>query len=118
MANTTTALDQANQTVESLTKENIELKSQIKRMKAENTTLQKMIDTYIYPDIANKLLEADGALFDVSTTIKPDILDDKIIDAGTDIANINDQEPKKVSKKDPVHSGNAKLISIFEQFKE
>ena len=114
LANTTTALDQANQTVESLTKENIELKSQIKRMKAENTTLQKMIDTYIYPDIANKLLEADGVLFNVHTTIKSDILNSKIIDGGTELNKATNPEPKESLLK----SGNSKLINLFEELKE
>lgn len=118
LAETTAALDQANETVRALEEENGNLKKQFRATKTENAALRKIVDTYIYPDIANKLLEADAALFNVPTTIKSDILDDKIIDAGTDIAIINNQEPKKPSKKSSVHSGNTKLISIFEQFKE
>ena len=111
LAKATTALETANQTVKSLEKENKDLKSQLKALKAQNTALQDFIDTYVYPDIANKLLEADGVLSNVDTTITLQSLENNVIDAGSDISG-------HLNTPSPLRSGNGKLINLFEEFKE
>lgn len=89
------------------------MKSQLKALKAQHTALQDFIDTYVYPDIANKLLEADGVLSNLPTTIAPHSLDGIVLDAGSDIRT---GDPKHNSH--PLKSGNDKLINLFEEFKE
>lgn len=113
LSEATTALEQADLTIETLEKENKDYKTQLKALKAQNAALKDYIDTYIYPDIANKLLEADGVLSNVDTTITLQSLENNVIDAGSDISP---RDPKHNSH--PLKSGNDKLISIFEHWKE
>ena len=81
----TSALAEANEKIATLAEE-------IKEIKQKNTELEKLLNSskkviadYINPDIANKLLEADGVLKNVDTTIRTDGLQEKIIHSDTTI---------------------------------
>ena len=60
-------------------------KSEIKQLKADLKARNTVIDTYIYPEIANTLLEKEGAVRKTDNYLKDDILENNIIYANTDI---------------------------------
>lgn len=63
------------------------LKAEIKELKANNKTLKDIVETYVYPEIANELLSRDSVIYKEQSTIDGEVLDTKLIDASTTIKN-------------------------------
>ena len=61
------------------------LKDEIKDLRAKNKTLQDIVDTYVYPNIANELLSRESVIYQEQSIIDSQKLDGKIIDATTKI---------------------------------
>lgn len=80
---------------EVLTEKNKELESLNKSYNGEKKTLKfeleiykSIVDTYVYPEIANELLIKEGALRKTKTPLKDNVLKDNIITPTTDIKKI------------------------------
>lgn len=59
-----------------------------KNYKSENQKLREIINTYVYPEIANKLLKQQGLLKNSAEIVNTDVIKDEIISADTDITGI------------------------------
>lgn len=68
------------------------LKDELKDLRSKNKALQDVVDTYVYPDIANELLSRDSVIYQEQSTIDGEKLDKNIIDAATEIKNIPAKE--------------------------
>lgn len=62
--------------------------TQLKSIQKELQSLRSIIDTYVHPEIANELLKKEGLLQNTSGVIVPEMLEQDIVDANTDIQNI------------------------------
>lgn len=63
------------------------LKGEIKALKANSKALKDIVETYVYPEIANELLSRDSVLYKEQSTIDSEKLDANIIDASSKIKN-------------------------------
>lgn len=90
------------QQVKELKKQTIELKegletvvakgadigSDNRKYKSENRKLRKIIDTYVYPEIANQLLKQQGLMKNTTRIINPEVIENEIVTAETDVTEI------------------------------
>lgn len=58
------------------------------RLRKENKILHEIIDTYVYPEIANELLKKQGVIKNTAEIISTDHFDEHIVSADTDITKI------------------------------
>ena len=75
-------LTEKNKELESL---NIKHNGDIKTLKVELDIYKSIVETYVYPEIANELLVKEGALRKTETPLKNHVLKDNIITSTTDI---------------------------------
>lgn len=59
-----------------------------KNYKSENQKLREIINTYVYPEIANELLKQQGVLKNSAEIVNPDVIKDDIVSVDTDITGI------------------------------
>ena len=64
---------------------NAKYKAQLRELDIELRASKAVIDTYIYPELANELLVKEGALRKTESPIKEGALEDNLITATTDI---------------------------------
>ncbi len=90
------------QQVKEFKKQIIELKEELKtsvsksadissdnsKYKSENMKLRKIIDTYVYPEIANQLLKQQGLMENTARIINPEVIENEIVTAETDVTEI------------------------------
>ena len=62
-----------------------DLKQIIKELKNENKQLRTIIDTYVYPEIANELLKENGLLQNTNGIVDTDVINSNMIHADTPI---------------------------------
>lgn len=60
-------------------------KKQVQELKDIQNKLRSFIDTYVYPEIANELLKQDGLIKETAGIVSTDVIENKLIDAGTDV---------------------------------
>ena len=70
------------------TAQNEAFESQNRHYKIENQKLHEIIDTYVYPEIANELLKRDGLLKNTAEVVAPESLEKQLVTAETDIPQI------------------------------
>ena len=70
---------------ETLKEKEEQLTQQIKTLKKENKTLQTIIDTYVYPEIANELLQQHGLIKETQGLIDTTAIEKHIIKSDTEI---------------------------------
>ena len=63
----------------------LDYKSEIKTLNNELKACRSVIDTYIYPEIANELLAKEGAVRQTEGLLKEDTLENNLITSTTDI---------------------------------
>ena len=63
----------------------VKQKSTIKALTNELNASKSVIETYVYPEIANELLVKEGAIRKTDSFIKEDSLDDHLITSTTNI---------------------------------
>ena len=87
-------------------------KNEIIKLKKENRVLRELVETYVYPEIANEILKQKGLLMNTADIISPDALERTIVTADTDISV--PLEPKKATpKKTNVKSGSTVISGMF-----
>ena len=59
-----------------------------KELKAENEQLRDMVNTYVYPEIANELLKKQGLLKTTAEIVDVEKVEELIIDSETDVSKI------------------------------
>ena len=64
---------------------NFRYTGETKTYKVELDAYKSIVDTYVYPEIANELLVKEGALRKTETPLKDNALKDNIITSTTDI---------------------------------
>lgn len=74
--------------LEKATAQNECLESQNRNYKIANQKLHEIIDTYVYPEIANELLKRDGLLKNTAEVVAPESLEKQLVTAETDIPQI------------------------------
>jgi len=70
---------------EKLNNKNLALKNEISIFKTDNKALSSVVDTYIYPELANKLLVQEGYLSKTNDIIMEDPFEKNLITADTEI---------------------------------
>ena len=68
---------------------NSENKKRIQELEKELKAYKSVVETYVYPEIANELLTKEGAIRQTDEIIKADSLENDIITATTDIKKIS-----------------------------
>lgn len=56
--------------------------------KSEDRKLREIIDTYVYPEIANELLKQQGLLKNTSEKVNPNVIENEIVTVETDVTGI------------------------------
>lgn len=74
--------------LESAESKGAEIGSNNRNYKAENRKLREIIDTYVYPEIANELLKQQGLLKLTTGIINTEVFENEIAAAETDITEI------------------------------
>lgn len=67
---------------------NADIGSDNRNYKIENRKLREIIDTYVYPEIANKLLEHHGLLKNSARIVNPEVIENEMVTAETDVTEI------------------------------
>lgn len=67
-----------------------------KNYKAEKRKLLQIIDTYVYPEIANELLKQQGLLKDTAGIVNPDVIKGEIVTVETNVTEIRSNVIKKL----------------------
>lgn len=80
-------------------------KEQATRAEEEKQRLKSIVNDYVYPDIANSLLAADGDLVNAETIIDKNNLSANIISGDT-----------KIERNPESHGGHAVIRNLFEEF--
>ena len=62
--------------------------SENRNYKLENRKMREIIDAYVYPAIANKLLEQQGLVKNTARIVNPEIIQNEIVTAETDVTEI------------------------------
>lgn len=70
---------------EKLKDKNSALKAEISRLSADNEALLKVVDTYVYPELANQILVQEGYLSNTSDVIIKDAFNENVVTADTEI---------------------------------
>ena len=76
-------------TVSALKELNSENKKRLQELEKELKAYKSVVETYVYPEIANELLAKEGAIRQTDEIIKADSLENDIITATTDIKKIS-----------------------------
>lgn len=63
--------------------------AEIRKKNAAISTLKRILDGYIYPEAANAILEKEGILEVVNSTIPEELMKEKIVSADTDIKSFD-----------------------------
>ena len=63
--------------------------AEIRKKDAAISTLKRILDGYIYPEAANAILEKEGILEVVNSTIPEELMKEKVVDADTDIKSFD-----------------------------
>ena len=69
--------------LQELNENNKQQKDRIKELKEQNSKQRKIIDDYVYPEIANELLKREGLLINTGETVDYEKLKSEIITAST-----------------------------------
>lgn len=73
-----------------IAEENVKnLKIQVKELTSNNKAMKTMIDTYVYPEIANELLKKTGFIKETQEIVNKDAIDLHLIKADTEIMSDN-----------------------------
>ena len=105
---------------ETLTEINTEIediKKEMNRLKKENRTLREVVETYVYPEIANEILRKKGLLKNTSEIISPEAIESAMITADTDISEFW-KPTKTVPKKENIKSGSNVISGMFNVYKD
>lgn len=78
-------LEEEIKVVQSDTKESM---AECKKYQSENRKLRNIIETYVYPEVANELLKKDGLLHDTAEIVNPNKIEQEIVASDTDITQI------------------------------
>ena len=70
-----------------------------KELKAENVQLRNIVDTYVYPEIANELLKKQGLLKTTAGIVDAEKVEESIISSDTDVAQIKNNVLKGLFDK-------------------
>ena len=62
-----------------------------KMLAKENKILREIIDTYVYPEIANELLKKSGLIHETAGVVDEKSLDNEIITSDTDVSKIKNK---------------------------
>lgn len=101
-----TEKDENVQRAEELVEAKKEGRNELKALRNENKALRDLVDTYVYPEIANALLKEKGLLKGGSDIIDADILNENLITAGGRLDTPVKKAPqKKQVPKEEVKSG-------------
>lgn len=100
-------LQSAEKEISELKRQTKELRKKLKTTETDKTSLRKTLNNYVYPAIANELLEKEGLKIEASKIINPKILDGKVIKADFNIK-------KNMNKK----SGSAVIKNIYSKFED
>lgn len=65
-----------------------DISSDNRKYKVDNRKLREIIDTYVYPEIANKLLEKQGLLKNSARIVNPEVIENELVTAETDVTEI------------------------------
>ena len=84
-----------------------EEKNSVSQLQLENKRLRELIDTYLYPEIANELLRKKGLLQGGNEYIDPAMVDKNLITAKTELKK---EEAVKQTK-----SGSNAIIHLFDK---
>lgn len=84
----------------------------IPRMKEQYHALLKLVETYVYPEIANELLKKKGLLKETSGIVNPAAVKDGLLHADTDLSRFS--EKRNASAR----SGSAVIMDLFKRFPE
>lgn len=74
--------------------DNSSLKKENKHYKAENKKLRDIVDTYVYPEVANELLKKDGLIKNSADVVNPDHLEANLVTADSDVPTIGNKVVK------------------------
>ncbi len=66
----------------------VDIGSENRNYKSENLKLRKIIDTYVYPEIANQLLQQQGLMKNTAKIINSEVIENEIVTPETDINEI------------------------------
>lgn len=81
-------IKESEEELENIKKKSIDISSDNRNYKSENQKLREIIDTYVYPEIANELLKKQGLLKNIAGIINPNVIESEIATAETDITEI------------------------------
>lgn len=70
-----------------------------KELKAENDQLRNVVDTYVYPEIANELLKKQGLLKTTADIVDVEKVEESIISSDTDVSQIKNNVLKGLFDK-------------------
>ena len=76
-----------------------EISLKYKELKEENKSLRDIVDTYVYPEIANELLKKQGLLKNTAEMVSMDKIEETIISSDTDVQNIKSNVIKGLFNK-------------------
>ena len=62
-----------------------------RRLVKENKSLREIIDTYVYPEIANELLKKSGLIYETAGIVDENLVDNTIVSADTDVTKIKNK---------------------------
>ena len=74
--------------LEDAKRDNSEIATTNKYLRKENKVLHDIIDTYVYPEIANELLKKQSVIKNTAEIISTDRLDEHMVSADTDVTKI------------------------------
>lgn len=64
------------------------IKSKNRQLTSENKQLREIIDTYVYPEIANELLKKSGLINETAGVVNENIINNTIVSADTNVTKI------------------------------
>ena len=106
---------QHKETVTEISSEIKNIKNEINRLKKENRALRDVVETYVYPEIANEILKKKGLLQNTSEIVSTDALESAMITADTDISascKPTEDNPQKTKTK----SGSTVISGMFSKY--
>jgi len=62
----------------------------------ENKALRNIIDTYVYPEIANELLKKSGLIHETASIVDKNLVDETIVSANTNVTKIKNKVVKEL----------------------
>ena len=120
MEDTSKKMEALSAEIESLKAKNTELMNTIaglniehRALRSENKLLRSVVDTYVYPDIANELLSEVGVLKKVNSCVDPAKMEPHIITGSTPIATVVTNSDEIKTK-----SGSTVIKGLFGSFED